>query len=367
MSSKAAITLEEKEAKVWIEYHSHLHPCAIDAFQNCDVENSELCIPDMFLCGQYELDENSEGGASRGGSIHVCTINSESNSLSVTTTDCKSGVLDLKVAGDYVASAQSDSSLCIHQILKENEGGGTSCFADFSPLHLKEIVTITEEDEGLFLSVDWDLGYTIDKTNTSGPGDCRLVRRCSASEIGLINSNIAVSTQEGSLIVYELSNERQLSKTFKVSMAHQMFGQAMPAWIVCFDPHTKKTLVSGGDDCLMKLWDLRQGSVPTHTNKGHSAGVTSAQWHPQQENIFATGSYDEYLRIWDNRALRSPVAEIHAGKIHPSTLMMTTLIMMMLMLMMTLVIVTLIRMLMMLIMTLIKIMITILITITQSD
>ena len=340
MSSEAEKTLVEREGNVWIEYHPQLHPCAIDAFRNCDVKDSEQCLTDMFLCGQYELDENSEGGASRGGSIHICTIDSESNSLSVTTTDCKSGVLDLKVAGDYVASAQSDSSLCIHQIFRENEESRANNFAESSPLSLVEIVIIKEEDEGLFLSVDWDLGYSIDKTDASVPGECGLVRRCSASEIGLINTNLAVSTQEGSLIVYELSNERQLSKTFKVNMAHQMFGQAMPAWIVCFDPHTKYTLVSGGDDCLMKLWDLRQGSAPTHTNKSHTAGVTSAQWHPQQENTFATGSYDEYLRIWDNRVLRSPVAEIHAGKLQPLYPFPSILMMMLMMLMMIIKIVT---------------------------
>ena len=90
MSSEAEKTLVEREGNVWMEYHPQLHPCAIDAFRNCDVKDSEQCLTDMFLCGQYELDKNSEGGASRGGSIHICTIDSESNSLSVTTTEFSS-------------------------------------------------------------------------------------------------------------------------------------------------------------------------------------------------------------------------------------------------------------------------------------
>ena len=322
MLSEEVETLGVIEGDVRNHFHPLLHPCAIDAFQFCDMGDNELSGGGMFLCGQYELDENSEGGTSRGGGINICTVNSKTNSLSVTTTDCRSGVLDLKVAVDYAASAQSDSSLCIHRILRDDNNSSSGDVPEPPSFRLDEMVTISEDGEGLFLSVDWNLGYTVHRMDSSSCGTrenfsdlCGFVRRHSVCDNGEINTNIAISTQEGSLIVYELSNERQLCKTFTVNMAHHMFGQPMPAWIVCFDPHTKNTLVSGGDDCLMKLWDLRQGSNPTHTNKIHSAGVTSAQWHPQQENIFATGSYDEYLRVWDYRSLRSPVAEIHTGMV----------------------------------------------------
>ena len=63
----------------------------------------------------------------------------------------------------------------------------------------------------------------------------------------------------------------------------------------------------------MKLWDLRAAASPIAIVKRHNAGVTSAQWHPRLEHVFASGSYDEFVRIWDDRMLVKPLLEIHTG------------------------------------------------------
>ena len=47
---------------------------------------------------------------------------------------------------------------------------------------------------------------------------------------------------------------------------------------------------TGGDDCKLKLWDLRTGTTfPSAVKKDFSAGVTTTQSHPLAENIFAVG------------------------------------------------------------------------------
>lgn len=49
-------------------------------------------------------------------------------------------------------------------------------------------------------------------------------------------------------------------------------------------------LTTGGDDCKLKLWDLRQGtSRPAALNKDFTAGVTTIQSNPHVENIFSVG------------------------------------------------------------------------------
>ena len=237
----------------------------------------------------------------------------------------------MKISGDLVASAQSDHTLFLHRIqhedLKDNEDSYSDNVSSSTPPKLVEVTSISAADEGLFLSVDWDLGYVLndvplnkeqdyDETTINHCGKTKVSKRCAKDLSNGSSANITVSTQHGSVIVYKLSSENEFSELLHIRNAHQMCGESMPVWITCFDPHSKNILVTGGDDCMMKLWDIRQGDCPTHTNKGHNAGVTSAQWHPTDEHVFASGSYDENLRIWDHRVMRCPISEIHVGKAH---------------------------------------------------
>jgi hypothetical protein len=84
------------------------------------------------------------------------------------------------------------------------------------------------------------------------------------------------------------------------------------AWIVAADPHSKNLIVSGGDDSLLKLWDLRQ-QRSTACTSWHTGGVTTAQWHPTKEHTFISGSYDERIAIWDSRTLVEPVSTVNVG------------------------------------------------------
>jgi diphthine methyl ester acylhydrolase len=82
-----------------------------------------------------------------------------------------------------------------------------------------------------------------------------------------------------------------------------------------------ETILSGGDDALLKVWDLRALSTPQASNKryspfcirdaksSHGAGVTSIL--PATETLFLTGSYDNTLRSFDYRNLRAPISSIN--------------------------------------------------------
>ncbi|KAI5701019.1 hypothetical protein M8J75_005316 [Diaphorina citri] len=68
----------------------------------------------------------------------------------------------------------------------------------------------------------------------------------------------------------------------------------------------------GGDDCLMKVYDVRQDG-PVQTIREHGAGVTSIQYNPFIEHTLATGSYDEHLYTWDDRHFKSPKSKTPLG------------------------------------------------------
>ncbi|WVN90475.1 uncharacterized protein L203_105711 [Cryptococcus depauperatus CBS 7841] len=84
-------------------------------------------------------------------------------------------------------------------------------------------------------------------------------------------------------------------------------------WITAFDLQDPMTIWSGGDDCKLKRWDLRQTRIPTFVNKNFEAGVTTITPSPHTAHLLAVGSYDENLRLFDTRSTRQPLLTIPIG------------------------------------------------------
>ncbi|KAI8460072.1 WD40-repeat-containing domain protein [Phakopsora pachyrhizi] len=73
-------------------------------------------------------------------------------------------------------------------------------------------------------------------------------------------------------------------------------------WTCGFDYWNLSTILTGGDDCKLKVWDSRDGlKNPVLVNKQFEGGVTAIRSHHLREHTFAVGSYDEVLRIFDKR------------------------------------------------------------------
>jgi diphthamide biosynthesis protein 7 len=250
---------------IHIERTTTHHPCSIETapFRL----TSDSGDASFFACGLYELDE---GSGKRFGAVSLYNQNGKE----ISSLELQSGVLDMKWSDHQLAIALSDATLNLVEYQQDD---------DLSSLVPK--TSIREETYGLFLSLDWN------------------------NSLNFSNSpRIAVSTQLGGLQTYSV-NPSGLQPDVHFPDAHMMDGQVMPTWITAFNPHSQSTIISGGDDMKLKLWDLRLGAAgPTTTvSKEHEAGVTAADWHPSLPNVFATGSYDENIRIWDDRALRRPV------------------------------------------------------------
>lgn len=85
------------------------------------------------------------------------------------------------------------------------------------------------------------------------------------------------------------------------------------AWCSALSPHEDKLLMSGGDDCRLRLWDGRAEPVAPVGAKTFDMGVTCGAFHPHNAHLLAVGSYDERATLWDHRSLRQPVAERKVG------------------------------------------------------
>ncbi|CAN6718008.1 unnamed protein product [Malus baccata var. baccata] len=58
-------------------------------------------------------------------------------------------------------------------------------------------------------------------------------------------------------------------------------------------------------DCKFKCWVLRDGhsNLAFQNTKAHTMGVCCIAKNPNDTNSVVTGSYDEYLRVWDVRSI----------------------------------------------------------------
>lgn len=250
-------------------HESLLCPCSIETLS---VTNS------TFVCGSYELDRGGSGN--RNGELTVYHWIPETNSITESFRHhFDAGILDMKVITESsILIALSNGSLVLV---------GLDTMSNLESFVESE----AKIEEGMFLSVDAHQASLLENANSY---------------------DVAVSTQEGSILLFSLSNER-FGQIGGVYETHKLPAGRVPAWIVAMNNHSSNMLVSGGDDCKLKLWDTREFVRPVAVSNFHTAGITSAEFHPTIDNLVAVGSYDEHVSFWDPRNMKLPLLSFTTG------------------------------------------------------
>ena len=132
------------------------------------------------------------------------------------------------------------------------------------------------------------------------------------------SSQIVSSYSNGEVAINLMGVGKSSSNSYKITQleetrrfqAHSLFGCPSEVWACCWingkNNSSSESFMTGADDCKLKGWDLRTScSNPIFAvgDEEHSAGVTCICYHPRNEFIFASGSYDEKVRLWDIRKL----------------------------------------------------------------
>jgi diphthamide biosynthesis protein 7 len=194
--------------------------------------------------------------------------------------DGLAGVLDFKwcvpaLAGSAVgAAAQADAQVSLWRLSETHQ--------DSLELECTARTTFDESPQSLALSLDW-----------------------SNKVVQQADPAVVASYSSGHLCVWRCAPSELVCDQHW--QAH-----SLEAWIAAYDHWNPHVIYSGGDDCVLKAWDLRvSGGSPIFT-KRHDMGVTTVQSHPLREYTLATGSYDEVVSIWDKRLMSgraNPVAQ----------------------------------------------------------
>ncbi|KAH7856591.1 hypothetical protein Vadar_003253 [Vaccinium darrowii] len=246
----------------------------------------EFCPHDSFrrvlAASTYTLQEGDH--PSRSGSISLFNVDAESRRLQLFHRVETAGIFDIKWSpggaggAPLLAQADADGYLRVHHLdccsdvledrdLLDTLPDGGNC--------LKE-VSGEQVSSSMCLCLDWNPSAT----------------------------SISVGLSDGSLSIISLMES-------KLDIQQEWKAHEFELWATTFDIYQPQLVYTGSDDCKFSCWDLRDcpSNFVFQNSKIHKMGVCCITKSPSNSHMLFTGSYDEYLRVWDVRSISKPVNE----------------------------------------------------------
>ncbi|GMI71475.1 hypothetical protein like AT5G63010 [Hibiscus trionum] len=237
----------------------------------------EFCPHDgyqhVLAASTYTLQEGEQ--PTRAGSISLFDVNAEKGNLELFHRVDTAGIFDIKWstigsnAGPLLAQADADGYLRIYSL----EGSSNE-----------------EKPRGGFLS--------------EVSGERISSSMCLFLDWNPLATSISVGLSDGSVSIVNIAESG-------IEKLQEWKAHDFELWTTCFDIHQPQLVYTGSDDCKFSCWDIRDSPSERvfQNSKVHKMGVCCIAKSPTDPNTILTGSYDEYLRVWDLRSISRPVNE----------------------------------------------------------
>jgi len=222
---------------------------------------------------------------------------------------------------DIATSAESpDLLLTVH-----SQGGtyGATLWSMQSGTAVQRIADLPGH-EGIIRGVLWhtkqtDLAVTVEEgllhkwtisdqgVTLAGQGRAGELLQLWSGALHAQNASLCATAGGNNVQVWDL---RSMACTGEVSSAHRM-----PVRDVCFSPCNEHRLVSSGDDCKLRVWDVRVlgRAEPLLELGGHSHWVWRAQFSPFYEQLIASSSSDSLVNLYHTPYLAASSAAEAGG------------------------------------------------------
>uniref|UniRef100_A0A7N4NMN1 Nucleoporin 43 n=1 Tax=Sarcophilus harrisii TaxID=9305 RepID=A0A7N4NMN1_SARHA len=148
-----------------------------------------------------------------------------------------------------------------------------------------EIVTVGEDGRINLFRVDYkEAVRTIDNADSSTLHAVTFLR---TPEILTVNSI-------GQLKIWDFRQQGN-----EPSQILSLTGDRVPLHCVDRHPNQQHVVATGGQDGMLSIWDVRQGSMPVSLLKAHEAEMWEVHFHPSNPDHLFTCSEDGSLWHWD--------------------------------------------------------------------
>nr|XP_015803110.2 nucleoporin Nup43 isoform X2 [Nothobranchius furzeri] len=148
-----------------------------------------------------------------------------------------------------------------------------------------EIITVGEDGRIIVLRADQDcMAQVIENADSS---TIHAVTYLRTTEILTVNSI-------GQIKLWDL---RQQSNS--ASQILSLSGDRVPLYCIDRHPNQQHIVATGGQDGMLCMWDVRQGSMPSSLMEAHSAEMWEVHFHPTNPDHLFTCSEDGSLLHWE--------------------------------------------------------------------